>query len=173
MLNRHKRQKRSDRLFAKWVKPVLIQHYPGFWQGTSGTHLDYKYCVDWMYNSPEGPQHWATRSWMARPYQNHCVRYRKSTAPHQKVETQIMLSNLAKGVLFPDYTLEAWIWDGWIYIAISDSRVLWTYIRDNETDLPTIRLKNPSGYTEFLKVNFALLPVQPRKIVQRLENWEL
>jgi hypothetical protein len=110
---------------------------------------------------------------MARPYQNHCVRYRKSTAPQLKLETQIMLNNLDRDVIFPDYTLEAWIWDGWIYMAISDSRMLWTYIRDNEQMLPKIRLKNPDGYTEFLKINFALLPIQPKKIVQRLANWKL
>ena len=84
-----------------------------------------------------------------------------------------MLSNLAKDRTFPDYTLEAWIWDGWIYIAISDSRMLWTYIRDHEHNLPKIKIKNPVGYTEFLKVNFALLPQQPKKIVQKLNNWNL
>ena len=173
MMPRHKRQKRGDQIFKRWVLPILKDHYPGFWQSTSSTMIDLKHGIDWMYNSPDGPVHFASRSWMSRPYQNHCVRWRKSTNHKIKMETGIMLDNIKKGRLIPDYTIEAWIHDGWVYIAISDSRILWETIRDKIDSLPKMRLKDQIGYTEFLRVPFSLLPQQPRKIVERARGWGL
>jgi hypothetical protein len=175
MLETHKRQKRGDHNFKKWVLPVLQTVFPGRWQSTSGTHLDYKYGIDWMYDSPEGiPQHFATRSWLSRPYQNHCIRYRRSDRPAMPVECQIMHQNWLENKTFPDYRIEAWIHRGYVYIAISDSQLLWQVIDQklNSGSFSTFAVRNPRSHTDFMKIPFLDLLEPPQKIVQKLPNWD-
>jgi len=175
MMSRHKRQKRGDRIFRKWVLPILKKHYPGRWQSTSGTSMDYLYCIDWLYDSPEGEAlQFASRSWMSKPYQHHSTRYKRSTKPHLKLETEIMIANLKKNKFFPDKTIEAWIHRGWVYIAISDSRELWTTIKEileNNEQIKTFSLRDPVGHTKFLQIPFTRLPNEPDKIVDRAIGW--
>ena len=176
MLPRHKRQKRGDRIFKAWVLPILKKDYPGVWQSTSGTHLDYKYCIDWYYTSPTGtPLQIASRSWMSRPQQHFSARYIRSSTPKIKLETGIMLHNLKKNKSFPNLTIEAFIYNGWVYIAIIDSKVLWNTVQriiDGELALKTFNITDPVGYTSFIKIPYDYLPVQPSKIIHRVENWE-
>ena len=173
MLPTHKRLKRGDHNFRKWVLPILKKYYPGRWQSTSGTHLDYTYGVDWLYDSPEGSAlHISSRAWISRPYQNHCIRYRRSDKPKLKLEYQIMLDNWKNNKFMPDYRIEAWIHEGYVYIAISDSQLLWHTIDQKIDKFSTFRVKNIRGYTEFLKIPFQELLQQPRKIVEKLPNWD-
>ena len=171
MMSRHKRQSRGDRIFRKWVLPILKNHYGGIWQSTSGTHLDYTYCIDWFFTCPEGiPYQVASRSWQSKPKQHFSVRYRKTSDPAQKVETQIMLDNLHQGKSFPDKTIEAFIYNGWVYIAVVDSKMLWKVIQqmiDSKEILSIFRLKEAVGHTEFIRVPFKRLPRAPQKIVAR------
>ena len=176
MMPRHKRQKRGDRIFRKWVLPILKEHFPGRWQSTSGTSMDYLYCIDWLYDSPSGEAlQFASRCWLSKPYQHHSTRYQRTTKPDLQLETQIMLANLKEGKFFPDKTIEAWIHKGWVYIAISDSRELWTTIEEmlagNER-IKTFSLRDPVGYTIFLQIPFMRLPSHPHKIIARARDWE-
>ena len=72
----------------------------------------------------------ASRVWMSRPFSNHCVRYKKSTDMTAKLEVDIMLDNMRENRLLPDYTIESWVYDSHIYIAISETIKLWTYIKN-------------------------------------------
>ena len=152
----------SDQNFKKYVLPILQIKYPGHWISTIKLEIDYKNCIDWIYAPIDGPPiFFATRVWMSKPYKNHCVRWRKSTNKDLSLEVGIMLRNIEENRLIPDYTVESWVHNQYIYIAISDTRKLWNYIKQNINNLPTIKIKNPAGYTEFLRVDFHRLPYQP------------
>lgn len=164
-MNKDQRFKYSDHNFRKYVLPILQIKYPGIWASTEKLKIDYQNCIDWIYAPATGkPVFFASRVWMTRPYQNHCVRWKKSTAPDLKLEVDIMIDNIKNKRLIPDHTIEAWVHDQHIYIAISDTMELWKYIMENIQNLPTIKVKNPVGYTEFLKVDFVNLPYEPYKI---------
>ncbi len=164
-MKKDQRFKYSDHNFRKYVLPIIKLKFPGIWASTEKLKIDYQNCIDWIHIPENGkPVFFASRVWMSKPYPNHCVRWRKSTDPSLKLEVDIMLDNIKKNRLIPQYTIEAWIHEQYIYIAISDTLKLWHFIRDNIDTLPTIRVKNPNGYTEFLKVDFELLPFEPYKL---------
>ena len=164
-MRKEQRIKYSDHNFRKYILPILQLKYSGIWSSTEKLKIDYKNCIDWIYVPNVGkPVFIASRVWMSRPFSNHCVRYKKSTDMDAKLEVDIMLDNMRQNRLLPDYTIESWVYDSHIYIAISETIKLWTYIKNNLEDIPTIQIKNPVGYTLFKKIDFAVLDYEPYKI---------
>ena len=165
MMNKQQRQRRGDRNFNTYVMPTLQKYYKQAWVSTSGTDLDCKHGIDWIYNDTI---HVSSRCWLSRFYTNHTIRYRSLVDTRKRLEYDIIKDNYLDHALIQDLRIEAWIYEGKVTIAISKSKVLWHSILKQGPDrLRKFKVKDPRGYTEFLSNGFNQL-LEPPRIIEAI-----
>jgi hypothetical protein len=159
-MSKSDRMKNGDQNFKKYVIQALREEFPGVWQSTSGTMMDYK-GIDFLYTDKSQNICWsiAARVWNSYPKQHFSARWKRESDPNLKLEAQSRIEELKTlGHVHTHWTLEAFFWESWVYIAQVDSQLLWETYRRNEDDLTIFPCQNSSDRVFFKRIPWDMLP---------------
>lgn len=165
-MRKDKRISKGENNFRTYVIPAISEWYPGLWQSTNGTIADTKYGIDWYYTGKDCSLSVSARVWECCPKQWFGVRWKRESAPKRALEVTSRIKALENGTPISDLTIEGFIWQSWVYIAIIPSRILWEAVQVNLDALETFPVRNEYDVVHFKRVPFSLFePDQIKKIV--------
>ena len=156
MIKKHENIPRGHRRFEQYVIPVLRANgWADRWLDVIGTDHDLDHGIDYMH----GRLGIAARIWDGRPKQHFSMRWLNTRHPNVQCELPKMLRLLKLDLLMPDHTIEAHTYNGRVYIAIVNTRVLYETVAKYHPNLPQFVVRNDThDYTVFARCHFDLLP---------------
>lgn len=171
-MRKHKRIDKGEKNFKKYIIPAISKWYPGFWQSTNGTIADTKYGIDWYYTNKDCSKSVSARVWECTPKQWFSVRWKRESAPKRALEVTSRLKALKNNDPISDITIEGFIWDSWVYVAIIPSKVLWEAVQVNLEQLQTFPVTNENDIVHFKRVPFSLFePEQLQKVILPISSF--
>jgi len=128
-MNTQYRLKESDRLWFDWVVPTLAERYPGQWRTEIGTDRDMKQGIDYTYLEEGFPEITiSARLWKSRPARHFALRWKRTKYPEMPLEIASRLDSIKNGGEISDITMEGFLYSGKLWIAIIDTKRLYSAI---------------------------------------------
>lgn len=128
MKTTQERLRESDLLWFKYVVPTLRDRFPGAWVTEIGTDRDMKAGIDYTYTEDGKELTVSARLWKSRPCQHFALRWKRTIYPDMGLEIASRLEAIKNGGEISDLTMEGFLYSGKLWIAIIDTRRLYTAI---------------------------------------------
>jgi len=145
---------KGEQNFKLYVIPAIKQSFPGTWISTNGLDVDFESGIDWVYIDHGVPYTVASRVWESSPKQHFSIRWKRTGNIDQQLEVESRLKDMRQGKQLPVWTIEAFVFKGWVYVAIIDSLILWKVVREHLDELSDFWVMNESDQTIFKRVPF-------------------
>jgi hypothetical protein len=165
MKTTEERLRESDILWFQYVVPTVQNRFPGEWRTEIGTDRDMKNGIDYTYTEGEKELTISARLWKSRPCQHFALRW--------KLEIASRLEAIKKGEEISDLTMEGFLYSGRLWLAIIDTRLLYTAIDGLEPFMSEFTVENtgPQDLTIFKRAPFDLFTKhQIEKIILPLKT---
>jgi hypothetical protein len=163
MKSTQERLRESDILWFKYVVPTLAERFPGAWRTEIGTDRDLKHGIDYTYreNDTDKELTISARLWKSRPCQHFAMRWKRTKYPEMGLEIASRLKAIQEGEEISDLTMEGFLYSGRLWIAIIDTRRLYTAIDGLVPFMSEFTVENtgPEDLTIFKRAPFDLFTV--------------
>jgi len=158
MKTTQERLKESDILWFKYVIPTVQNRFPGEWRTEIGTDRDLKNGIDYTYTEGEKEITISARLWKSRPCQHFALRWKRTKYPEMGLEIASRLEAIQKGEEISDLTMEGFLYSGRLWLAIIDTRTLYTAIDGLVPFMSEFTVENtgPEDLTIFKRAPFDL-----------------
>jgi hypothetical protein len=159
-MNTQYRLKESDRLWFDWVVPTLAERFPGEWITEIGTDRDLKHGIDYTYreNDTDRDLTVSARLWKSRPARHFALRWKRTKYPEMPLEIASRLDSIKNGGEISDITMEGFLYSGKLWMAIIDTRRLYSAIDGLVPFLSEFYVENtgPNDKTIFKRASWDL-----------------
>jgi len=173
MKTTQERLKESDILWYRYVIPTVQTRFPGQWRTEIGTERDLKNGIDYTYTEGSKEITISARLWKSRPCQHFALRWKRTKYPEMGLEIASRLEAIRKGEEISDLTMEGFLYSGRLWLAIIDTRTLYTAIDGLIPFMSEFTVENtgPEDLTIFKRAPFDLFtPYQIEKIILPLKT---
>ena len=158
MKTTQERLKESDILWYQYVIPSVQDRFPGKWRTEIGTDRDLKNGIDYTYIEGSKEITISARLWKSKPCQHFALRWKRTKYPEMGLEIASRLEAIKNGEEISDLTMEGFLYSGRLWLAIIDTRRLYTAI---DGLLPfmsefTVQNTGPEDLTIFKRAPFDL-----------------
>jgi len=159
-MNTQYRLKESDRLWFDWVVPTLAEEFPGEWITEIGTDRDLKHGIDYTYrvNNTDRDLTVSARLWKSRPARHFALRWKRTKYPEMPLVIASRLDSIKNGGEISDITMEGFLYSGRLWMAIIDTRRLYSAIDGLVPFLSEFYVENtgPKDITIFKRASWDL-----------------
>ena len=159
-MNTQYRLRESDRLWFQYVVPTLRDRFPGQWRTEIGTDRDLKYGIDYTYTEKDTDKELtvSARLWKSRPCRHFALRWKRTKYPEMGLEIASRLDAIKNGGEISDLTMEGFLFNGKVWMAIIDTRRLYTAIDGIVPFLSEFTVENtgPGDLTIFKRASWDL-----------------
>lgn len=157
-MNTQYRLRESDRLWFQYVVPTLRDRFPGQWKTEIGTDRDLKYGIDYTYTEGSKALTVSARLWKSRPCRHFALRWKRTKYPEMGLEIASRLEAIKNGGEISDLTMEGFLYNGKVWMAIIDTRRLYTAIDGIVPFLSEFTVENtgPGDLTIFKRASWDL-----------------
>jgi len=173
MKTTQERLKESDILWFKYVIPTVQERFPGEWRTEIGTDRDLKNGIDYTYTEGEKEITISARLWKSRPCQHFALRWKRTKYPEMGLEIASRLKAIQEGEEISNLTMEGFLYSGRLWLAIIDTRRLYTAIDGLLPFMSEFTVENtgPEDLTIFKRAPFDLFtPYEIEKIILPLKT---
>jgi hypothetical protein len=139
---KNQRIHRGDFLFTQYIIPVISGVFSGTWYSTNGLPADYLAGVDFIHVEGLKVMTIGARVWQSYPFQHFSLRHSRTGDPRLVLEYHTKLTAYRNGGPLPDYTVEGYIYQDEIYVAMVDTRVMMEVVDRLGNALPTFSIQN-------------------------------
>lgn len=159
----------AEILFQNSVIPHIKECFPGTWFSTEHTPLDYEHGIDYIHVHLHQTTTISARVWQSRPMQHFAIRWKRTGYIEQKLEMDLRLDALAIDGIHSDITIEAFVYQSKVYVAMINTKMLWEHIAQHFDELSCFYVTNPEDRTIFKRVEFDRFhPGDITKIIAKL-----
>lgn len=152
------RLRESDLLWFQYVVPTLRDRFPGCWVTEIGTDRDMKSGIDYTYTENGKELTVSARLWKSRPCRHFALRWKRTKFPEMGLEIDSRLAAIQNGEEISDLTMEGFLYNNRLWIAIIDTRRLYTAIDGLVPFMSTFYVENdgPEDRTIFKRASWDL-----------------
>lgn len=166
------RLRESDILWFDYVVPTLKDRFPGAWRTEIGTSRDIYNGIDYTYTEDGKETTVSARIWKSRPARHFALRWRRTKYPEMELEIHSRIAAIKTGEEISDLTMEGFLWSGKLYLAIINTRSLYTeieglvpfmsefYVENNGPEDRTIFKRAPFDLFLDAEIERVILPVR-------------
>lgn len=127
-MSTQKRLQESDRLWLNYVVPTVRDRFPGQWCTEIGTEKDLKHGIDYTYTEGDKVLTVSARLWKSRPCQHFALRWKRTLYPEMGLEIHSRLLAIETGGEISDLTMEGFLYNNKLWLAIIPTLKLYTAI---------------------------------------------
>lgn len=158
-----KRMKQGENNFLKII-PHLKDIFPGEWFSTAGMEIDYGSGVDFIYVHLGQLLTMSVRVWEGKPRQWMSIRWKRTGDVSLKLEMESRLEDYRANRPLTSYTIEGWIYQNRIYVAIVPTKDLMKIIDIHFNEFSDFWCTNERDRVIFKRIPFDL--IKPVKVVR-------